>query len=456
MAECQEDVTALSVLDRLNGLREVISPELVRQVLVACGRGGQRACGLSHEVMTWIVLAMGILTELPIRQVHKHSRFLRPGEKTPGRSALCEGRKRLGPRPLKDLFDRVVRPLATQRTRGCYYRGRLMVGIDGTQIDLPDTERNARFFGYPQGGRGQGAFPQVRKLTLVELGTHVEFAFNFGPLSQGEQTLAARLHKKLPKGCLLFQDKNFFSYESWKRLRKQGVHILARVKKNLVFPVLKTFADGSFLSKIYKTTYEREKDRNGIFVRVLRYTLDDPQRVGHGEVHLLITSLLSPRHAPAEELISAYHERWEHELTIDEQKTHQDPKRATKPAMLRSQSPRNVVQELYALSIGHFVVRALMHEAALQTDVDPDRLSFTGAFQILKARLPECGTRLPLRDWYTALLWEISQEKLPPRRNRINPRVIKQKIKKWPQKRAEHRHPPPLTKAFQDSVVMIP
>ncbi len=99
-------------------------------------------------------------------------------------------------------------------------------------------------------------------------------------------------------------------------------------------------------------------------MRVIRYTLDDPQRVGHGEVHTLITNLFDEDLDPAKGLIMLYHERWEQELVYDEQKTHHDPRRATKPAHLRSETPAGVIQEMYALSLGHFVTRALMFEAA--------------------------------------------------------------------------------------------
>ena len=79
---------------------------------------------------------------------------------------------------------------------------------------------------------------------------------------------------------------------------------------------------------------------------------------------MLITNLLDEDVYPAEELIILYHERWEEELVFDEQKTHQDPRRATKPAQLRSETPAGVMQEIYALSLGHFVIRSLMFEAA--------------------------------------------------------------------------------------------
>ena len=74
----------------------------------------------------------------------------------------------------------------------------------------------------------------------------------------------------------------------------------------------------------------------------------------------------------------------------DEQKTHPDPRRPHKPTHLRSETPAGLVQELPGLSLAHFVIRKTMFDAAAQQDIDPDRLSFTGAFQILQTRLPEC------------------------------------------------------------------
>ena len=109
------------------------------------------------------------------------------------------------------------------------------------------------------------------------------------------------------------------------------------------------------------------------------------------------------------------------------------------------------------MSLGHFVVRSLMFEAAEAEHLDPDSLSFTGCFQILKCRLPECDSTTPetFAAWYEGLLWEMQQERTDPRRNRINPRVIKRKMSKWKKKRPEHRHLPPLKKTFQESMVML-
>jgi hypothetical protein len=445
-----------AVLDRLAGLHQVILPEQVRQALGATGRVNPRACPLTHEVMLWIVLAMGLLTDLPIRQVFKAARRLRTGEQTPCRSSLCEARKRLGVAPLRYLFHQVVRPLATTATPGAFYKGWHLVGIDGTVWDVPDSAANARVFGRPTGGRGDGAFPQIRKLSLVELGTHAELALVLKPCRRGESSMVAGLLRHLRPGMLLLWDRNFFSYGLWQTLCRRGIQILARVTSRLVLRPLRTLADGSYLAKIYPCPYDRDKDRHGIVVRVIRYTLDDPQRTGHGEEHVLLTTLLDAGTYPALELVLLYHERWEHELVYDEQKTHQDPRRATKPAQVRSETPAGVVQEVLALALGHFVTRALMVEAARPLGLDVDRLSFLGCLHILRCRLPECDSQTPqaLQRWYQAVLWEMGQEQIEGRRNRINPRVVKRKMSKFKKKRPEHRPAPRLTKSFIETVVL--
>jgi hypothetical protein len=446
----------LTVLDRLAGLSKVIPPEIIEQALLDSGRGEQRSCRLTHRVTLWVVLAMGVLTDLPIRQVFKHARRMQAGDKTPSRSNLCEARQRLGVAPLQRVFDLVVKPLATPQTPGAFYHGLRLMGIDGTVLDVPDTLANAAHFGRSSGGRGDSAYPQLRKVSLVELGTHIEVAMAVGGYHDSEQKLVEQLWDHIPAGVLLMEDRGFFSYKHWKTLDARGTKLLVRLKGNLILRPIQRLPDGSFLAKIYPSPHDRDQDREGIVVRVIEYTLNDPQRTGHGEPHRLATNLFDHTLFPALELTCSYHERWEEELVFDEQKTHQDPRRPTKPTHLRSQTPAGVKQELCALSLGHFVVRALMLEAAQQEKLDVDRLSFTGCLHILQARLPECDSSTPQRldQWYRLLLAELVKERLDPRRNRANPRVVKRKMSKFAKKRPEHRNRPRLSKTFAETVVI--
>src|SRR5260370_34653073 len=112
------------ILDRLAALEQVIDPQAVQQALRAHPTPyRERACVLTREVMLWIVLAMGLLTHLPIRQVFKAARRLRPGERSPHRASLCLARRRLGIAPVRHLFASTVRLLATPQTPGAFYKG---------------------------------------------------------------------------------------------------------------------------------------------------------------------------------------------------------------------------------------------------------------------------------------------------------------------------------------------
>jgi hypothetical protein len=448
------------VLDRLLLLEQVIPRGEVLQVLHDTGCLDARRCTLTFEVTFWLVLAMGILTEMSIRQVFKAARRLMPEDWDPDRSALCKARQRLGPAPVRLLFERLARPLARPHTPGAFYKGWRLVCLDGAVYNVPDSDANAAAFGYPRGGRGSGAFPQVRKLSLVEAGTHAELAFAVKGLKEkdsAEQAMAPGLFRHLRRDMLLVWDRGFFSYQLWQQILLRGCQLLARGKVGLVLRPAQELPDGSYLARIYPCYSMRNRDEGGIVVRVIRYTLNDPRRTGHGQEHVLLTTLLDAQRHPAQELIILYHERWEIELTIDEQKTHQNPWRVTKPAHLRSETPLGVIQEIYALAIGHYGTRALMAEAAEAEGLDPDRLSFVGCLQVLKTRLPEFPSR-PSRQpgWYQVFLRELAGERTEPRRNRVNPRVVRVKMSKFKKKRPEHRHLPPLERIFAEIVVPRP
>ena len=139
---------------------------------------------------------------------------------------------------------------------------------------------------------------------------------------------------------------------------------------------------GSYLNTIYRSDKDRRRGANGIRVRVIEYTLDG---IANAEpIYRLLTSILDPDQAPAEELAALYHERWEIETALDELKTHLRGSQI----VLRSKTPDLVRQEFYGLMMTHFAVRGLMHEAALKAREDPDRLSFLHAVRVVRRKLP--------------------------------------------------------------------
>jgi Transposase DDE domain len=135
------------------------------------------------------------------------------------------------------------------------------------------------------------------------------------------------------------------------------------------------------VSRIYPTERDWRHKTNGVKVRVIDYRLEgvaDAQ-----PIYRLVTSILDHHQAPAQELAALYHERWEIETALDELKTHL---RGAK-IVLRSKVPELVRQEFYGLMLAHFAIPGLMHEAALQANEDPDRLSFLHAVRVVRRKL---------------------------------------------------------------------
>jgi len=392
---------------------------------------------------------MGLFARLPIPQVWRR---LHPSadEPEPVESAFTQARQRLGAAPLRRLFEECARPMATHQTVGAFYRGWRLMGLDSTVLDLADTPANDTTFGRPGASRAPAAFPQLRLLALCELGTHAICGLSIKPCRRSEQSMAPALLRQLQPGTLLLWDRGFFNYDLVRTALATGAHLLARVQTRLILRPLRRLDDGSYLAKLYPSASARNRDWDGIVVRVIEYTHDDPNRPGCGERHRLITDLLNPEDLPATEAPMVYHERWEEELSLDELKTHL----SGREVLVRSKTPAGVVQEVYGLVLAHYVIRRVMHDAAVTASVDPDRLSFSNSLRIVRCHLPEAPGRTAA-SWYSRLLREVRRQRIRPRRQRWYPRVIKRKMSNWRKKRPEHHHPPQPTKPFRNAVVIL-
>jgi len=98
----------------------------------------------------------------------------------------------------------------------------------------------------------------------------------------------------------------------------------------------------------------------------------------------LITSLLDTKKFQANLLAAEYHQRWEVENTIDEFKVHL----LERKTHVRCQRPREVVQEIYGLLLGHWAVRSLICQAALGAEISQS-ISFTGTLRVIRRAVPK-------------------------------------------------------------------
>ena len=369
-------------------LTRVFPPELVDQVVAQAGRAERRQRLLPARVVVYYVLALALYSSSSYEEV---IRMLVDGLswaagwrlpwRVPTKGALAQARGRLGAEPLQALFEQVAVPLATPQTAGAFYRELRLVTIDGTCIDVADSPANAERFGRPGSGRGEGAggFPQLRLVALAECGTHAITRVALGPCTTGELALADELWSSLAAGLLCLADRNFYSFERFQKARATGAQLLWRVKSDVGLPREQTLPDGSYLTSIYARENRRAR-RDGVRARVIEYELDDPGRAANDTRYRLLTTILDPDQAPAQELAPLYAQRWEFEGALDELKVHQRGPRV----VLRSKTPDGVIQDMYGYLCVHWAIRWLMHTVALETGHDPHRLSFTRTLRVAR------------------------------------------------------------------------
>jgi hypothetical protein len=288
---------------------------------------------------------------------------------------------------LERLCEQFARPIGTERTQGAYWRGWRLTSLDGSTLDVGDTQANATEFGRPGSNRDAngGAFPQIRFCSLVENGTHILFGTALGSYATSEAALADSVVSHLAPDMLCLADRYFFGYPLWTKAAQTGAELVWRVRNNLVLPVHDRLADGSYLSRIYPSPKARKRNTKGVAVRVVEYKLVAGADAEGETIYRLITTILDHERAPADELASLYAQRWEIETTLDEFKTHL----GGRDLVLRSKTPQGVRQEFWGFILAHHAVRALMHDAATKVDVAPNRLSFTHTLNEVRRKLPQ-------------------------------------------------------------------
>jgi hypothetical protein len=441
----------------LAAIEHIVPQTVVEAVLTAEGQLTQRERKLNLLVTVLLIIMINVYTSDSMADVlERMAQGLRyiwpdPDYLVPNASAISYRRYQVGARPVVALFHQVCQPLATPDTPGAFLFGLRLMAIDGTTEDVPDTPANAAAFGRHQSDRGPSAFPQVKGVYLVECGTHAVIDAGFWPYHTSERVGGFRLLRSVTPGMLVMWDRGLHDYDMFVQTRQRGAHVLSRLPSHAKPEMVRRLADGSYLAYLRPSDYQRRKQGERILMRVIEYTLTDPNLPGYGEVHRLVTTLLDPQAYPILDLICAYHERWEVEITIDEIDTHQ----RLLPKPLRSLKPVGVIQELYGLLIAHYIIRALMHEAAQQANLDPDRLSFVGAIKVLQKAVPEFQMTAPeqLPALYQRLLRDIARKRLPKRRLRSNPRVVKRKMSNFKLKRAQHRAwPQPAIHSFREAI----
>jgi Insertion element 4 transposase N-terminal/Transposase DDE domain len=301
----------------------------------------------------------------------------------PNISSLSRARVKLGPDPVRFLFEEVAGPVGAVDAPGVWVCGLRVVSMDGSSTDVPDTAANRKVFSGPSNDKRDGAFPQVRWVVAAESGTGALVEATFGPYTRGEQTMALDLLGAFTPEMLVLADRNFLSHTLVRDTLATGAHILWRASASFALRPVEVLPDGTYLAVLKPA---RKSAGPPITVRVIDYTVHstpldpvtgqpDPAAASYSEVFALVTDLLDVAEYPALDLACAYPLRWGCETVIGHHKSdmgHGMP-------VLRSKDPEGVAQEMWALFAVYQATAQLIGAGVDATGIPPDKISFPHA-----------------------------------------------------------------------------
>jgi hypothetical protein len=356
----------------LGELTQILDFDLVDAVAEETGTVQRRTRLLPTRVVIYFVLALALFEHCGYRRVWAKMvagmRVLALA--TPSASALARARRRVGPKPLRALFEAVSGPVGRPSTPGVFWRGWRTVAIDAASMHVPDAPRVLASYAKRVGEKLAFGYPLLRLSVLVECGTRAIIGAVFGPEAQGETTQAAGLLRCMGAGMLVLADAGYDSWQLLAGIAATKAAFVCRSGARRIPLILRRLSDGSYLSVL---GYGRLKVR--IIEAWVTVTWQDGTVTR--EQWRLVTSLLDHRRYPAGDLVTLYHRRWQVETTFFSIKS-----TILDGRVLRSQCPADIDQEVYALlTVYQAIIRMAVDAVDTCPEARPDRISFTVALQ---------------------------------------------------------------------------
>lgn len=353
-------------------------------------------------------------------------------------SAYCQARKKLIIKELMKVLDHTVLELDSMPERG-FLHGRRVVVVDGTGLSMPDTKANQAVWPQQSQQKEGCGFPTARICACFSLATGGLLSFKLGNKKSAELPLLRQQYDTFRKGDIFLGDKGFCSYFDIANFKKRGVDsVITLAKRHPVATddALKVLGENDLLirwkkpvwSKRSAYTHEQWKALpHELILRQIRVTVTVPGF--RTESFYIITTLTDADLHTAEELAELYLQRWQVELFF------RDIKTTMGMDILRGRTPDMVEKEIIMHFIAYNSIRMLMYEAAEETGVDADRISFKGALQALRqwephflhARFSKKKRIQVISGLYDA----IASAVVPYRPGRSEPRCVKRRPKPY-------------------------
>jgi len=353
-------------------------------------------------------------------------------------SGYCQSRSHL-PRSLFSTALKTVGQKLQEKacTAELWFSRRLWV-VDGSSCSMPDTPALQEHFGQPSGQKEGCGFPVAKFVAMFCWATGAILDVAVGPYRSSELYLWRQLWCHLKPGDIVLGDRLYCVYAYLAQLQDMGCDGVFRLNGSRALTM--DFCEGQRLGKNDRLiTWKRPlAPSRGLSrdvidalpatlkVRIIRYHI---QRPGFQSEEIMVaTTLLDAKTYRLNDLAELYRDRWTVELRL------RDIKTTSEMDILRGKSVDVIYKEIYMHLLVYNLIRALMWQAAIEHSCPLHRLSYAGTVQHINAAIPylwllaETEKALCL---YRLLLEWVARDILPYRPDRIEPRVIKRRMKEY-------------------------
>jgi hypothetical protein len=279
-------------------------------------------------ITLWVFLGQALAADQSCRAAvarliaHRVSLGLEPCSSETG--AYCQARKRLPERFFAAVARLVGRNLDAQADPRWLWKGRRVCMFDGSTVSMPDTPENRREYplAYNQTPGTNFAIARIGAVISLSCGAILDLGVcRYAGKGQGEVSLLRQLWDVLRPGDVLLGDRLMSGWVGMYLLKQRGVDTVSRLSahRRADFRKGRRLGKDDHLVEWKKPTSIRSVDRrtykalpDSITVREVRFRVEQPGFRTRSVV--VVTTILDPEQASAEELASLYRARWNNEV----------------------------------------------------------------------------------------------------------------------------------------------
>lgn len=348
-----------------------------------------------------------------------------PLKTSPKNSAYCNAKGRLPEMPIFKLMKKVGIEIESHVHKNRRIFGRDVKVVDGTSVQLPDTEANQREYPQPDAQKPGCGQPHMKACALMGLGTGTIIDCVVDAYKVSERTMFRKLWRSLNAGDIVLGDRGFGSYAEVASLLNMGVDFVFRQKNEC----LETKGSRKIGKDEWIVTWRRpQKPGDWIVAEELPERMEvravrlrsEGKKNRSGDI-ILFTSLTDRKKYPRKKLLKLYYRRWEMELRF------RDIKTTMQLGLLRSKTPSVCRKDFWMGLLAYNLIRGIMLNAALRARLCVSRISFKVALKCFDAFFNGRFSEKDPQRAYLIFLDFLAKAAVPERPGRIEPRKIKKR-----------------------------